>query len=334
MLIHENFNLQPYNSFGVSARSKYFSSVRSLEELQLALQYASERRTPIYVMGEGSNVLFTKDYPGLIIKVALTGVQIDQESGVVRVASGENWHDFVLTCMNAGLHGLENLALIPGSVGAAPVQNIGAYGAELASFVKHVKGLDMSTGKTFVLNASDCCFGYRDSIFKKPEGAKFLISEVTLQLQLDWVPNLSYASLDKEFYEDPVETPQRLFSIVCRVRRRKLPNPKLIGNAGSFFKNPLISVTLLEELKIRHQDIVWFDTEDPNVKKIPAAWLLDKLGWKGRRNGGAEVSAVHALVLINAAEATGKEISVLAQRMVASVLDEFGIVLEPEVRIL
>ena len=334
MLIHENFNLQPYNSFGVSARSKYFSSVRSLEELQLALQYASERRTPIYVMGEGSNVLFTKDYPGLIIKVALTGVEIDQGSGVVRVASGENWHDLVATCMNTGLHGLENLALIPGSVGAAPVQNIGAYGVELASFVKHVKGLDMSTGESFVLNASDCCFGYRDSIFKKPEGAKLLISEVTLQLQLDWVPNFSYASLDKEFYEDPVETPQKLFSIVCRVRRRKLPNPKLIGNAGSFFKNPLISVTLLEELKKRHQDIVWFDTEDPNVKKIPAAWLLDKLGWKGRRNGGAEVSAVHALVLINAAEATGKEISVLAQRMVASVLDEFGIVLEPEVRIL
>ena len=334
MLIHKDFNLQDHHSFGVSVKSEYFSSVGSLEELQRALQYASDKRTPVYVIGEGSNVLFTKDFPGLIIKVAFTGVEIDQSSGVVRVAAGENWHSLVTTCMNSGLHGLENLALIPGSVGAAPVQNIGAYGVELASFVKNVRGLDISSGEPFVLNASDCRFGYRDSIFKKPEGANLLVTEVTLQLQEDWLPDLSYSLLDKEFCETPVETPQELFSIVCRIRRRKLPDPKIIGNAGSFFKNPFVSASSLERLKVRHQDIVWFDTDNEDIKKISAAWLLEKLGWKGRKHGGAEVSSVHALVLINAADASGKELSVLAQHMVTSVLEEFGIVLEPEVSIL
>ena len=226
------------------------------------------------------------------------------------------------------------VTLIPGSVGAAPVQNIGAYGIEIASVIKHVEGLDTRTGERFNLDAKGCCFDYRDSIFKKAQGAHLVISEVTLQLHQDWMPDLSYLLRDEEFTETPVETPEQLFSLVCRVRRRKLPDPKLVGNAGSFFKNPFVSAECLEELKTRYRDLVWFDTNDPGVKKLPAAWLLDKLGWKGQKHGGAEVSSMHALVLINTASATGEEISVLADRMVASVFDEFGIVLEPEVRIL
>ena len=158
--------------------------------------------------------------------------------------------------------------------------------------------------------------------------------ESTLQLHQEWVPDLSYASRDEEFSEAPIETPQQLFSLVCRVRRRKLPDPQLVGNAGSFFKNPFVSAVCLDELKSRHHDLVWFDTDEPDLKKLSAAWLLEKLGWKGQKNGGAEVSSMHALVLINAASATGEELSVLAHHMMASVFDEFGIVLEPEVKIL
>ena len=334
MLIHENFNLQPHNSFGVSANSRYFSSVSSLEQIRQAFQFASEKRIPTYVLGEGSNTLFSKDFPGLIIKIALTGIKIDQASGVVRAAAGENWHTLVSSCMNQGLYGLENLALIPGSVGAAPVQNIGAYGKEIASLIKHVKGFDMRSGERFVLNANECYFDYRDSIFKKVGSDHLVISEVVLQLHQDWVPDLSYASRDEEFADASIETPQQLFSLVCQVRRRKLPDPKLMGNAGSFFKNPFVSAICLDELKSRYHDLVWFDTDDPGLKKLSAAWLLEKLGWKGQKNGGAEVSSMHALVLINSASATGEEISVLADRMMASVFDEFGIVLEPEVRIL
>ncbi|MGB1748117.1 MAG: UDP-N-acetylmuramate dehydrogenase [Pseudohongiellaceae bacterium] len=334
MLVHENVDLQPHNSFGVSANARYFSTVNSLEELRRTFQFATEKRIPTYVLGEGSNVLFSRDFPGLIINIALTGVEIDQASGVVRAAAGENWHALVSNCIGESLYGLENLALIPGSVGAAPVQNIGAYGIEIASLIKQVEGLDTSTGEGFILDAKDCCFDYRDSIFKKAQGAHLVISEVTLQLHQDWMPDLSYLSRDEEFTETPIETPEQLFSLVCRVRRRKLPDPRLVGNAGSFFKNPFVSAECLEKLKIRYRDLVWFDTNDPDVKKLPAAWLLDKLGWKGQKHGGAEVSSMHALVLINTASATGEEISVLADRMMASVFDEFGIVLEPEVRIL
>ena len=334
MLVNENVDLQPHNSFGVSANARYFSAVNSFEELRRAFQFAKEKRIPTYVLGEGSNVLFSRDFPGLIIKIAMTGVEIDQASGVVRAAAGENWHALVSSCIAESLYGLENLALIPGSVGAAPVQNIGAYGIEIASVIKHVEGLDTRTGERFILDTKGCCFDYRDSIFKKAQGAHLVISEVTLQLHQDWMPDLSYLSRDEEFTETPVETPEQLFSLVCRVRRRKLPDPKLMGNAGSFFKNPFVSAECLEELKTRYRDLVWFDTNDPGVKKLPAAWLLDKLGWKGQKHGGAEVSSMHALVLINTASATGEEISVLADRMVASVFDEFGIVLEPEVRIL
>ena len=334
MLIHENVDLQPHNSFGVSANARYFSAVNSLEELRRAFQFATEKRIPTYVLGKGSNVLFSRDFPGLIIKIAMTGVEIDQASGVVRAAAGENWHALVSSCIAESLYGLENLALIPGSVGAAPVQNIGAYGIEIASLIKQVEGLDTRTGERFILDAKGCCFDYRDSIFKKAQGAHLVISEVTLQLHQDWMPDLSYLSRDVEFTETPVETPEQLFSLVCRVRRRKLPDPKLMGNAGSFFKNPFVSAECLEELKTRYRDLVWFDTNDPGVKKLPAAWLLDKLGWKGQKHGGAEVSSMHALVLINSASATGEEISVLADRMMASVFEEFGIALEPEVRIL
>ncbi|MEC8357589.1 MAG: UDP-N-acetylmuramate dehydrogenase [Pseudomonadota bacterium] len=334
MLVHENIDLQPHNSFGVSANARYFSTVNSLEELRRAFQFATEKRIPTYVLGEGSNVLFSRDFPGLIIKIALTGVEIDQASGVVRAAAGENWHALVSSCIGESLYGLENLALIPGSVGAAPVQNIGAYGIEIASLIKQVEGLDTRTGERFNLDAEGCCFDYRDSIFKKAQGAHLVISEVTLQLDQDWMPDLSYLSRHEEFTEMSPETPEQLFSLVCRIRRRKLPDPKLVGNAGSFFKNPFVSAECLEELKIRHRDLVSFDTNDPGVKKLPAAWLLEKLGWKGKKHGGAEVSSMHALVLINTASATGEEVSVLADRMMASVFDEFGIALEPEVRIL
>ena len=333
MVIEENVSLKQHNSFGIIANAAYLSAATCQRELINALDFADSKRIPVCILGEGTNVLFTRDYPGLVVRMAMTGIELDHDNAAVKVAAGENWHCLVETCMSNRLYGLENLALIPGTAGAAPVQNIGAYGVELAAYVDRVDVLDTVTGSQQVIAAADCEFAYRDSVFKQANSLSLLITAVHLQLSRDWQPNTSYGALNNAL-EGSQPTPQELFDTVCRIRRSKLPDPKQVGNAGSFFKNPMVSEGKLEQLRASYPNIVSFDAGEPGFKKLPAAWLLDQLGWRGRCRGTAAVSGEHALVLINPGQATGEDVYLLAQEMSSNVLDEFGIALQPEVRII
>ena len=334
--IHHDIDLAPYNSFGVHASAAHFCEVTNLDELKQALAFGAASNIPVLVIGGGSNILLSADYLGLVIRINFKGIERLNRKGLVKVAAGENWHEFVEICMNHGFHGLENLALIPGTVGAAPIQNIGAYGVEFEQFVVSVSVYDEKQGKVFELDHSDCKFGYRDSLFKSPDARHLIVLGLTLQLAIRHSPNISYGALLAEFSgRDLAEITNRdVFDAVCRVRSSKLPDPKKLGNAGSFFKNPLVSAAKAETLKQEFPNIPCFDVCELGLVKIPAAWLLDQAGWRGKRKGGAGVHAQHALVIVNAQDATGKDIVLLAQEMAGSVLKRFGIALDSEVRVI
>jgi UDP-N-acetylmuramate dehydrogenase len=309
--------------------------VTNLSELKEALAFGAASNAPSLVIGGGSNILLSADYPGLVIRIHFKSIEWLNSVGLVRVAAGENWHEFVKSCMNHGFYGLENLALIPGTVGAAPIQNIGAYGVELEQFVVSVSVYDEKQDKVVELSHRDCEFGYRDSLFKYPDARHLIVLGVTLQLATEQIPNISYGALQAEF--DGLDfseiTNQDVFDAVCRIRNSKLPDPKILGNAGSFFKNPLVSELKVESLKETFPDLPCFDSGEPGLVKISAAWLLDKAGWRGRRKGGAGVHQQHALVIVNVDDASGEDIALLAQEMASSVLGRFGIALECEVRL-
>jgi UDP-N-acetylmuramate dehydrogenase len=309
--------------------------VTNLDELKDALAFGAASNIPVLVLGGGSNILLSTDYLGLVIRINFKGIERLNTKGLVKVAAGENWHEFVESCMNHGFHGLENLALIPGTVGAAPIQNIGAYGVEFEQFVVSVSVYDKKLGKVLELNHRDCKFGYRDSLFKNADAQHLIVLGLTLQLAIRHSPNISYGALLAEFAgRDLAEiTNRNVFDAVCRVRSSKLPDPKKLGNAGSFFKNPLVSAAKAETLKQEFPDIPCFDVCEMGLVKIPAAWLLDQAGWRGKRKGGAGVHEQHALVIVNAQDATGEDIVLLAQEMAGSVLKRFGIALESEVRL-
>ncbi len=332
MDIQEQVDLAPYNSFGVSQRAAFFAEVQQASDLHQAREFVASRHLPIMVLGEGSNVLFIKDYPGLILYMNNKGKELLPGAGMLRAAAGENWHELVIFCLQKSLYGLENLALIPGTVGAAPIQNIGAYGVELEQFFVELEAFDLKTGETRYMSKSDCQFAYRDSIFKQDPGQKLVVLSVSLQLSQQPTPALGYAGL-KEALTGEEATPQRVFDAVCDIRRSKLPNPKLIGNAGSFFKNPVVSRSKYETLCRAHPGIPGWDTEDSDLVKLPAAWLLEQKGWKGKQRGGAAVHENHALVLVNKDNASGEDIVLLAEEMSSSVLQGFGIALQTEVRI-
>jgi UDP-N-acetylmuramate dehydrogenase len=333
--IHHDVDLAPYNSFGVHASAAHFCEVTNLDELKDALAFGAASNIPVLVLGGGSNILLSTDYLGLVIRINFKGIERLNTKGLVKVAAGENWHEFVESCMNHGFHGLENLALIPGTVGAAPIQNIGAYGVEFEQFVVSVSVYDKKLGKVLELNHRDCKFGYRDSLFKNADAQHLIVLGLTLQLATRHSPNISYGALLAEFAgRDLAEiTNRNVFDAVCRVRSSKLPDPKKLGNAGSFFKNPLVSAAKAETLKQEFPDIPCFDVCEMGLVKIPAAWLLDQAGWRGKRKGGAGVHEQHALVIVNAQDATGEDIVLLAQEMAGSVLKRFGIALESEVRL-
>jgi UDP-N-acetylmuramate dehydrogenase len=333
--IHHDVDLAPYNSFGVHASAAHFCEVTNLDELKDALAFGAASNIPVLVLGGGSNILLSTDYLGLVIRINFKGIERLNTKGLVKVAAGENWHEFVESCMNHGFHGLENLALIPGTVGAAPIQNIGAYGVEFEQFVVSVSVYDKKLGKVLELNHRDCKFGYRDSLFKNADAQHLIVLGLTLQLAIRHSPNISYGALLAEFAgRDLAEiTNRNVFDAVCRVRSSKLPDPKKLGNAGSFFKNPLVSAAKAETLKQEFPDIPCFDVCEMGLVKIPAAWLLDQAGWRGKRKGGAGVHEQHALVIVNAQDATGEDIVLLAQEMAGSVLKRFGIALESEVRL-
>ena len=327
-------SLLPYNTFGIDVKSKHFIDVESIDELQAVLN--QNQLENLLVLGGGSNLLLTKDFEGLTLRIQNRGIEIveqDDRKARVKVAAGENWHDFVLWCLENDLGGVENLALIPGNVGAAPIQNIGAYGVELREVFESCEAISIDTGKVKIFKKDECNFGYRNSIFKNTLKGKYIIFSV--QFNLNKPPhalNFSYKGLSEKL-EGKIPNIQSIAQAVIEIRSSKLPNPKKIGNCGSFFKNPVISLTKFNDLKQQYPDIPHYPDQLDNIK-IPAAWLIDTLGYKGYRNQEAGVHPNQALVLVNYGNATGAEIKKLAQQIRNKVKEKFAINLEFEVNIL
>jgi UDP-N-acetylmuramate dehydrogenase len=330
----ENISLKPYNTFGIEARTKYFYKVTNSLELKDILQ--RNKNLPFRILGGGSNILLTKDFEGLTLLIANKGIEILEEypeTVTVEVQAGENWHEFVLWCLSRNYGGVENLALIPGGVGAAPIQNIGAYGVELASVFKSCKVLNTRTLEEETLEKKDCEFGYRSSIFKTHKKGTFIITSVCFELRQP--PHnliIEYGALGSQL-KNTSPTIQEVAAAVIRIRESKLPDPKILGNSGSFFKNPEVSKTHYHRLKKTHTQLPSYPASDHHLK-IPAAWLIDQLGFKGTQHGGAGVHNAQALVLVNLGEAKGKEILDLAQKIQTAVKKTFDIALEIEVNVL
>ncbi|MGZ5201041.1 MAG: UDP-N-acetylmuramate dehydrogenase [Telluria sp.] len=330
--IAHDFPLASLNTFGIAARARHFLRVTSAGDLAAVLADPALRALPRLVLGGGSNVLFTRDFDGLVLHMALGGREVLGEDGgavLVRAAAGENWHGFVQWTLAQGLGGLENLSLIPGTVGAAPIQNIGAYGAEIKDVFHSLTVLDTATGEQRVLPGADCRFGYRDSIFKHPDGAGLVVLDVTFALPAAWRPNVRYAELAQELAGLDAPTPRQVSDAVIAIRRRKLPDPALIGNAGSFFKNPVVPGEQCARLLQAHPNLVHHRQPDGS-EKLAAGWLIDQCGWKGRSVGAAGVYPKQALVLVNNGGATGSEVVQLARAIQRDVLERYGVELEPE----
>ncbi|KRB99513.1 UDP-N-acetylenolpyruvoylglucosamine reductase [Hydrogenophaga sp. Root209] len=345
MVVENNVALQPYNTFGIVARAQRLVRVRSTDDV-LALLADQDVRAgsgaPAFVLGGGSNLVITGDIKQLVIKVEITGRRLVEETAkgwVVEAGAGEDWHEFVRWTLEQGYPGLENLALIPGTVGASPVQNIGAYGVELQDRFNALDAIDLQTGQSFTLNAAQCGFGYRDSVFKHtPAGAKglglagrALITHVRFWLPKPWKPVLGYADLDRKMADTGISSPnaQQIFDWVCAIRRAKLPDPAVIGNAGSFFKNPTVTTEQCADIIAREPKVVHYPMADGSIK-LAAGWLIDACGWKGKGVGNAGVYERQALVLVNRGGATGGEVMTLAKAIQTSVYERFGILLETE----
>lgn len=318
--------LAPLHTFGIDTKAAQLVEIAVLSALPTSLQ------DPYYLLGEGSNSVFLEDYEGCILKVNLKGIEIKEtaDNYEVKVAAGENWHSLVELLLSKGIYGAENLALIPGTVGAAPIQNIGAYGRELAEFCACVRAHHLSTGERLQFSNSECQFGYRDSIFKRPEMSPIMITEVILHFPKNIAVQTDYGELKAL---GSLATPMQVFNKVVETRRLKLPDPAVFGNAGSFFKNPIIASSHYESLKQAWPNIPGFVINEHEVK-VPAAWLIDRLGFKGKVIGGVACHANQPLVLLNEGTATGQELLELARAIRSSVETHFSITLENEVRLI
>ena len=330
--IRERVSLRGKNSLGIPAKARYFIGIHSADELRRALDWADGNRVETLILGGGSNLVFAGDFPGLVLQMAITGrcwQQVDGESASLELGAGEPWHDCVLYAAKAGYCGIENLALIPGTVGAAPVQNIGAYGSELADTLVDVKALDRTTGEEVRLTNEQCCFSYRDSVFKHQPG-RYVITRVRLRLSQSRHLRLEYRDLKDYFSGQDTRrlTPSDVAQAVMAVRRRKLPDPAQLPNVGSFFKNPVIPIADWYSLRERHPEIAGFPEE--KSAKVAAAWLIDQCGWKGFRNERVGVHNHQALVLVNHSDGSGQDILNLASRIREDVRSRFGIELEME----
>ena len=330
----ENISLKPYNTFGIEVQTKYFYKITNSHELKEII--SRNQNIHFRVLGGGSNVLFTNNFKGLTLLIANKGIEVLEESKeniTVEVQAGENWHEFVLWCLNHDYGGIENLALIPGSVGAAPIQNIGAYGVELTSVFKYCKALNKDTLEEEIITKKDCRFDYRSSIFKTTKKGKYIITSVCFKLQkFPHNVNIKYGVLKQTFLNRSPKI-QQVAAAVIKIRQSKLPNHKILGNSGSFFKNPLVSKSHYELLKASYPELPSFSSTNEQLK-IPAAWLIDHLGFKGTIHGGAGVHKNQALVLVNLGTAKGKEVLDLAKKIQSSVKETFNISLETEVNIL
>ena len=335
MQMIKNKRLKALNTFGVAANAAYYTEVHHRDDIEALLAWKARHDAPNLILGGGSNLLFTEDYAGLVSKMSLQGKEIiDKDDAVtyVKAAGGENWHAFVRWTIDQGLSGLENLSLIPGHVGAAPIQNIGAYGVELAEHFYCLEAMDLDSGDIKTFSKEDCQFGYRESYFKSHALDQLLILSVTFALphQVEW--KTDYAGL-KERVSGKALNAALISDAIMQLRQSKLPDPKDIGNAGSFFKNPVLETTTWDALKSTYDQLPGYPQSN-GMTKTSAAWLIDQCHWKGYRKGDVGVSRKHALVLVNYGTATGGELWQLAQAIVASVEDKFGITLEAEPRVL
>lgn len=335
----ENVDLYPFNTFGIHSNARYLVTVGSEDEAKKVFRSDLFKNHRALVLGGGSNILLTGNFEGLVIKNEIKGITtVHEDSGTItlKVGSGENWHGLVRYCVDRNFGGIENLSLIPGTVGAAPMQNIGAYGMEIKEVINMVEAIDMATGLTRIFQREQCAFGYRESIFKQELKGKYFVSSITLTLtKKNHHFNISYGAIAEVLKEKHVNelSVRAISEAVIDIRRKKLPDPAAIGNAGSFFKNPSVNRTTFEDLKAKYPGLPSFPGENGLVK-IPAAWLIESCGWKGKTVGNIGVHRHQALVLVNYGDGEGKKIWQLAMEIQSSVREKFNISLLPEVNVI
>ncbi|NIE73816.1 UDP-N-acetylmuramate dehydrogenase [Pantoea sp. Ap-967] len=326
-------SLKPFNTFGIDVKARYFAQVHDDDEVREALARAQRMGVAVFVIGGGSNLLLSRDVDALVLHMASRGRRVLSDDGerlVVEAEAGEPWHPFVQWSLAQGFCGLENLSLIPGTVGAAPMQNVGAYGVEIKDVFAGLTALDRETGELRDFSLAECAFGYRDSLFKRAPG-RWLILRVRFALSHSLQAHLDYGPVRQRLVEQGVEQPsaQAISEAICSIRREKLPDPAELGNAGSFFKNPVVAAEQVERIRAQYPNVVAYPQADGQVK-LAAGWLIEQAGWKGYREGDAGVHRLQSLVLVNYGQASGAQVHALAQRIQADILARFGVALEME----
>ncbi|WP_339876933.1 UDP-N-acetylmuramate dehydrogenase [uncultured Algoriphagus sp.] len=337
MNILENISLKAYNTFGIDKSARFFTEAKSIDELKEALVWAKNQKIKALILGGGSNILLTQNLDTLVIKIEIEGIKIigeTDESYLVEVGAGVNWHQLVLTAIENNWAGIENLSLIPGTVGASPMQNIGAYGVEIKDVFWSLKALNIDSLKIEEFNADECQFGYRESVFKNKLKDKYVICSVVFRLKKEPEYHIEYGAIQETLESSGINelSLKAISDAVVQIRQSKLPNPKEIGNAGSFFKNPTIPNTHFEQLKSQYPSIPGYPNEEGI--KVPAAWLIEQCGWKGKRFGEIGVHSKQPLVLVNFGDGDGNDIKKLAEKIQHSVLEKFDISIQPEVNFL
>lgn len=339
LTVQRGVSLRPYTTFGIEAQANYFADIASETDLDTLFQLTEFTSLPKLVLGGGSNLLLTQDFPGLALRLTLGGIDVVREDELhiyVQAGAGVGWHDLVMYCVDHNFAGMENLSLIPGTVGAAPMQNIGAYGVEIEQIFDHLEAVHIDTGEKRRFEHADCRFGYRESVFKHELKGQYIITSVTFRLNKTPTFHTRYGAISETLTEmgitDETMSIRAISDAVIQIRRSKLPDPAEIGNAGSFFKNPEIPAAQFDQLKTTYPTMPGYPIGTEAVK-VPAGWLIEQAGWKGYRIGDAGVHARQALVLVNYGRATGHEILALAHQVQASVLEKFGITINPEVNI-
>ncbi len=335
-MLERNVSLKPYNTFGLNVQAKMMARVGSVADLQTILTDSSLKNEARFILGGGSNILLTKDVESLVIKNEVSGINLiseDDKSYFIKSGAGVVWHQLVMHCIKNGYAGIENLSLIPGNVGAAPMQNIGAYGVELKDVFQSLEAVEMESGEVQTFSAEACEFGYRESVFKRKLKGQFVITSVTLKLKKSAKLNTSYGAIEQELDRLAIDSPtiKDVSQAVINIRQSKLPDPKELGNSGSFFKNPIVPTSKFEELKSRHPNIPGYPVGENT--KLAAGWLIEQCGWKGKVVGNTGSHAKQALVLVNYGNATGVEIFNLSEKIMKSVYDTFGVQLEREVNV-
>lgn len=335
-VIKKNISLKRHNTFGIDVSTNYYAKANTVEKVLYAINFASYNKVLIYILGGGSNILLTRDFDGVIINPEIQGITLMEdmpEDVILRAGAGVNWDNFVEYCVERGLGGVENLSNIPGNVGAAPIQNIGAYGVEAKDTIVKVEGIQIDSRKVVELNNSECRFDYRDSVFKQELKGKFVVTYVWFKLSKNAVLQTNYGNLDDELSRLGERTLRTVRQAVINIRTAKLPDPNIIGNAGSFFKNPIVEISQFNTIKLKYPNVPSYSVSESFVK-IPAGWLIEQCGWKGKQVGNCGIHSNQALVIVNYGNATGEEILNLAQSIQKSVEQTFSVKLEMEVNVL